>query len=96
MPLNKHICVTHIHLFEGAPTPACTECGVPISIYTNGRHAHVLTKAELFHIQGMLHGILGGNCRGFVRGIRVPMSVELTCYSSSLLVILYVLFQGFH
>jgi hypothetical protein len=27
----RHICLTHMYLLQGAPTPASTLCGVPIT-----------------------------------------------------------------
>jgi hypothetical protein len=69
----------------------------PLPFYTSQTGAHVLTKAKWFHGQGMLHGILGDDSDGFVHGIAVPMSIELTLFCSSVGVILYVLLlQGFH
>jgi hypothetical protein len=45
--------------------------------------ANFLTKAKLFHCQGMLHGVLGDVLHGFVHGIRVGMSIELMLCSFS-------------
>jgi hypothetical protein len=66
-------------------------------ILSSRSSAHVLTKGMYFHGQGMLHGILGDNSRGFVQGTGLPMSVEPTVFCSSVGVILYVLLlQGLH
>jgi hypothetical protein len=85
MPLNRHICLTHIHLLQVPPHLLVHSAVSPLPFYTYGRHTHVL-----FHINVMLHGILGDNSHGFVHGIRGAMSVELTPYYVQLLICLWL------
>jgi hypothetical protein len=54
----------HIHPFQGAPTPASAQCGVPITIL------HI-QKCKIFSWSEMLQVILGDCTLCFIHGIGV-------------------------
>jgi hypothetical protein len=53
----------------------------PLPFQTARGSGLFLAAAKHLHCQGILHGIVGDDSRGFVHGNRVDMSIELTlCY----------------
>jgi hypothetical protein len=72
----------YMHLLQGVPTLLLWSVVCCLQFC-----ASIMTKAKHFHCQGMLHGIHGGGSHGFVHGIKVTMSTELT-----LLILSWVIF----